>query len=106
MTDTLKRVYGPAQLGTSAATLYTVPASTTFILRYMRFNNTTSTDRSITISIGANAAATQIVSAMTVPANGAIDWTGSIPMTTTEILQGLAAAATAITAVVSGVEIA
>lgn len=105
MTDTFKRVYGPAQLGTSAATLYTVPGSTTFVLRYMLFNNSTSTDRSITVSIGANAAATQILSVRTVPANGTVEWVGSIPMTATEIIQGLAAAATAITAVVCGVEI-
>jgi len=105
MADTPKRLYGPAQLTASAATLYTVPASTTTILRYIRIANTTATDRAVTLSIGTDAAATRFFAGMTVPANGSLDWSGSIPMTAAEIIQGLAAAATALTVIISGVEV-
>lgn len=104
MADTAKRLYGPAQLTASAATLYTVPASTTAILRYIRIVNTAGSDRSVTLSIGTNAADKQIFPTMWVPANGAIDWSGFIPMTETEIIQGLASAASALTVVIAGVE--
>lgn len=105
-TDTPKRLYGPAQLASSAATVYTVPASTTAILRYMIFTNTTGTDRSITVSVGADAAATRIISAVTIPTGGFIEWAGFIPMTAGEVVQASAAVATAITAVICGVETA
>jgi hypothetical protein len=106
MTDTPKRLYGPAQLAASAATVYTVPASTTTILRYIRIINTTSTDRTVTVSIGVDAADTRIFSAMTVPANGgAIDWAGSVPMTAGEVIQAYASAASALTTILAGVEV-
>ena len=105
MTDTPKRLYGPAQPTASAATLYTVPATTSAIVRYIRINNTGGTDRTITLSVGLNAAGTQIFSGVTVPANGYIDWSGFIPMTTGEVIQGLASAAAALTVIISGVEV-
>lgn len=105
MTDTAKRLYGPAQLTASAATLYTVPASTITIVRYILLVNTTGTDRTVTMSIGTDAAATRFIAGRTVPANGTVEWAGSIPMTATEVIQGLASAATAINVIISGVEI-
>lgn len=106
MADTAKRLYGPAQLTASAATLYTVPASTATILRYIRVANTTASDRTITLSVGADAAATRIFAGQTVPANGALDWSGFIPLAAAEFLQGLASAATALTVTIAGVEVA
>lgn len=105
MTDTPKRLYGPAQLTASAATLYTVPAATVTILRYIRVTNTTGTDRSLTLSIGTDAAATRLFPGTTVPALSVIEVSLFIPMTATEIIQGLASAATALTAIISGVEV-
>jgi hypothetical protein len=105
MADAAKRFHGPAQLTASAATLYTVPANTTAIVRYIRIANTTATDRTVTLSIGADAAATRIFSGTTVPANGSVDWSGFIPMTAAEIVQGLSSAATALTVVISGIEV-
>jgi len=106
MTDTPKRVYGPAQLASSAATLYTVPASTTAILRYMRLTNTSGSDRTVTVSVGADAAGTRIFSAMTIPASGgSVDWSGFIPLTAGEVIQGYASGASAITAVLAAVEV-
>lgn len=105
MADTLKRLYGPAVLTTSVVTLYTVPALTSTVLRYIRFVNTTATDRTVTMSIGADAAATRIFAAMTVPANGSMDWTGTIPLVAAEIIQASASAATAINVIISGIEV-
>lgn len=105
MTDTPKRLYGPAQLTASAATLYTTPAATTTIVRYIRIANTTGTDRTVTLSIGADAAGTRIFGGVNVPANGALDWSGFLPLAATETLQGLASAASALTVTIAGVEI-
>lgn len=104
-TDTLKRLYGPAQLPAAAATLYTVPAATTAVLRHIRVLNTTGTDRAVTMSIGADAAGTRFIS-MTVPANSVFDWTGNLPLAAGEIVQGFAAVAAALTAIISGIETA
>ena len=41
MPKTPKRVYGPAQLGNTTATRYTVPASTKAVIRHIRFSNPT-----------------------------------------------------------------
>lgn len=107
MADTARRLYGPAQLAAAAATVYTVPGATTTILRYIRVTNTTGTDRTVTMSIGSDAAATRIFSAVTVLANGgAIDWAGFIPMSAGEVVQAYASAATALTIVIAGVEVA
>jgi hypothetical protein len=105
MADTAKRLYGPAQLATTATTVYTVPAATTTILRYIRIVNTSGTDRAVTLSIGTDAAATRIFAGMTVPASGAVDWSGFIPLAAAEIIQGFAAAASALTATIAGVEV-
>lgn len=103
MAETLKRIVGPTQPGTAAATLYTVPAATKAILRYIRLCNTSGIDRTITMSVGLDAAGTRIFSGMTVPALGAIDWSGSIPLEAGEVLQGFASAATAITVIAAAV---
>lgn len=106
MTDTPKRLAGPTQLAAAAATVYTVPASTTAILRYMRIVNTSGTDRTVTVSIGADAAGTRLLSTMNVPANGGvIDWTGFVPLAAGELIQAYASAAAALTAVLAGVEV-
>lgn len=105
MADVLKRIYGPATLAAAAATIYTVPASTTTIVRYIRFVNTTGTDRPVTLSVGADAAATRIFGAVTIPAGGSLDWTGAIPMTAGEIIQGYSSATAAITTIIAAVEV-
>ena len=105
MVDTAKRLYGPAQLAGAAATLYTVPGATTALLRYIRITNTTANDRTVTLSVGADAPGTRIFNGITVPANGAMDWSGFIPLTTGETIQGSSSAAASLTVIVSGVEV-
>lgn len=104
MADTGKRMAGPAFLASSAATLYTVPASTTTILRYLRLNNTSASAVTVNLSVGADAAATRFVT-VTVPASSAYDWTGMIPLATSEYVQGFAGTASVVSVVLAGVEI-
>lgn len=70
MTDTPKRVAGPA-VGTAAeATIYTVPAVTTTIISSVRVVNTTTTSQTFKMSIGADAAGTRVYDDISVPADG------------------------------------
>lgn len=105
MADLAKRLSGPTQLTTSAVTQYTAPASTTAIVRNIHVANTTATAATFTLSIGTNAAATQLYGAVTIPANSALDWSGFIVVATTEIIQALAGTGTALTLTISGVEV-
>jgi hypothetical protein len=105
MTDTAKRLYGPAALGIAAATIYTAPAATKTIVRYVRATNYTATDRTFNVSVGADAGATRIVSGLTAPANGFVEFPCFIPLDAAEFLQAFASAATAISLIVTGVEV-
>lgn len=105
MADTAQRFYGPAQPGTSAATIYTVPGSTTSILRHMRIANTTGTSATITMSIGADAAATRIFDAVSIPGDSVLDWSGFMVMDAAEILQAFQGTSSALTVTISGVDV-
>lgn len=104
MADTAKRLVGPTQLTASAATVYTVPASTTALLRHMRVVNTGTVAATITVSIGADAAGTRIWAGQTVQPGGFLDWSGLMVMAAAETLQAYASAASTLTLTISGVE--
>lgn len=104
MADVLKRLVGPLQLASSTATVYTVPASTTTTIRSIHIVNTTGGNVSFYLSIGNDAVGTRLYSAYNVSAGDVFDWSGSIVMSASEILQAHASAATSLTAVLSGVE--
>ena len=104
MPDVLKRLVGPAALANSAATVYTVPAATTAILRHLRVVNETAVTATFTASIGADAAGKRIFYAQAVGPGDAFEWTGNIVLAATEVLQAYASAATTLTLTVSGVE--
>ena len=105
MADTAKRFVGPVQLNGSNTTMYTVPPTATAILRYLRIENVNSSDRTFSLSIGADGPATRIFNARTVPGSGAFEWSGSIPMVAGEILQGSASGAGYLTIIITGVEV-
>lgn len=94
------RVYGPAQPGTTATTLYTAPAGGA-VLKEIVMANTTASNATITIGIGGTAAAQQIVPAMTVKAKETVILALSTPLTNGETLQALQGTASAITTTVS-----
>lgn len=72
MTDTAKRV-GPTAIANTETTLYTVPAATTCILKWVRIVNATGTAATVSVSVGADAAGTRLLSALSIPANDFLD---------------------------------
>lgn len=57
------RVHGPAQVSNTAATKYTVPANSKFVLRHIHVYNPGAGTVNFTASIGADAAGTRIYDA-------------------------------------------
>jgi len=104
--DTAKRLAGPSALTTSAATYYTVPASTTAILRSVHVNNESASTATFTLSIGTDGAGKRLWSAVDIPTKSSFDWSGFIVLTAAEVIQALASAGTALTLTISGVEVA
>ena len=104
MADAGSRVYGPAQPGTSNATLYTSTGVTTAI-RNIHICNTTGS--AATISIGINGtsatAANCILSAFSIPANGVHDWSGFMWLASGDTITGLQGTSSALTVTISGV---
>ena len=105
MADTASRLYGPTQLGTGAATIYTSPASTTTIVRHMVAVNTATVAAKLTISIGADAAGTRIVPTITLAPGTTFEIKGFIVLAAADILQAYSDTASAITLTVNGVKI-
>jgi len=106
MADTGKRLSGPTQLTTSAVTQYTTPAATTTTVRGIHVANTTAVAATFTLSIGNDAAGTRFFSALSIGANGTLDWSGFLILAATETLQAFAGTATALTLTISGIETA
>jgi hypothetical protein len=104
MASTWKRLAGPAQLSASAATKYTAPAAGA-IVRYVRFYNADTVARTITFSVGTDAAGTRLLDARTIAAGGEFDWYPIIPMTNAEIIQAFADSANKVTLTISGIDL-
>jgi len=95
--------YGPAVLTNVAATLFTSPAAgSKNIIRHIHFNNTDASARTVTVSIGANAVGTQIVSAKSIPANDTLDMYGQWEVPASTIVQGLASVTSVVNITISG----
>ena len=62
------RLQGPALVATGPATVYTVPALTKTILRHIHIQNPSAAIVTLSLSIGADAAATRIIDALPIPA--------------------------------------
>lgn len=104
MADTFKRV-GPGQLTTSAATQYTVPASTSAVLRSVHVSNSsTSQAVAFSLSVGTMGATTMLYDAISIPANGALDWGTSIPLATGETLQAKASVSSSLVLTMGAIE--
>lgn len=105
MADTAKRHAGPLLLTTAEQTLYTVPASTTAIVRGIRIANTSAAAVTVKLSIGADAAGTRLMSDVPIPANSVYDWSGFLVLATANTLRGQAGTTNVLTITVSGVEV-
>jgi hypothetical protein len=73
MADTWKRLAGPAQLTAAAATKYTTPATTKTFVRQLHFFNADTVARTVTWSIGADAAGTRLLDSYSIPAASPYD---------------------------------
>jgi ATP-dependent protease ClpP protease subunit len=108
-TYTTKELKAVTGLTATAATLYTVPASTTTTVKTILLSNYTSTDRSVTLHLvpsgGSAAAGNKILGEVTVTANTTTTIDTAIVMPTGAFLSGLASATTSINVHISGVEI-
>ncbi len=106
MPDTAKRVSGPALLTAAAATVYTVPTSTTTVLRSIHVSNVTANAVGFTLSIGTwvSGGSKDLYTALLIPANGSLDWSGFIVMAAAEIMQGFGSVTNALALTVSAVE--
>jgi hypothetical protein len=103
MPDLQKRLAGPA-VGTGAeATLYTVPGSTSAILRDISVTNTTATTQTFKMSIGADGAGTRLFSDEQVLAGATWQWNGFKVLNAAETLRWNGPAT--LTCTVSGVEV-
>lgn len=71
MARTPKRLYGPAQVATGPATVYTVPSVTKTVIRYIHVSNPSASPVTLTISLGADAAGTRFYATYSIPAAAA-----------------------------------
>jgi hypothetical protein len=100
MAGTLKR-FGPAFLASSAANIYTPPASTIYtVIRHIHIANVTTGAVTFTLYVGAtggSSAGTELAKGVPVAANLTWDYYGAMRMDSTDFLTGLANAATSLT---------
>lgn len=109
MANTPKRLY-QGQPGTAETTLYTVPASTSTIVKEIILTNTTTTVAAASISAvpsgGTAGAANRIIAGFSIAANDTKIVPLSTVLNTGDFLSGLQGTASAITVTISGVEMA
>lgn len=106
----LKRISGPAYLSSSAADIYTPPASTIYtVIKHIHLVNVTSSAVTYTLYIGAtggSSGGTEIAKAISIPANSKDDlFFQGLKMISTDFLSGLASAGSSITITVMGEQV-
>ncbi len=101
MAMTQTKLHAPSQLGTSAATLYTVPGSTTTIVKQIALCNTAAAARTVTIYLvpsgGSSGVANAILYEVPVDAKSTTFVNLSAVMATGDFIQGLASVASSVT---------
>lgn len=106
MADTPVRLSGPALLTAAAATVYTVPAATTTILRSVHVTNETGSTATFTMSVGTDAAGKRLWTALDIETKTSFDWSGFVVLAAGEVIQAFSNTASALTLTTSGVQIA
>jgi len=99
-----KRLFGPAQLTAAAATKYTTPAGKKALIRCFHFYNADTSARTVTLSIGADAAGTRLLDAYSIPAGSVYDLWGYYELDAAEIIQALADVTLKVTLTIQGDE--
>lgn len=103
-TTTPKALYH-GQPTSTAATLYTVPSSTTTVVRHIRCLNPDTSSHTLDLYRNGSGNANRITETITVPAGGSWEDDVYIPLATTDTIQGNADASTKITVFIGGAEI-
>lgn len=104
MTDTYKKLY-QGQPGTSATTLYTVPAATQAIVKHIRIVNNDTSARTIKLWHDGTADANVILPATPVRAGGWAEFDGTITLEASDSFSGQASVASTVTVTIYGLEI-
>lgn len=95
--------YGPHKLTNAAATLATSPAAgSKWIIRHIHLNNTDTSARTVTASIGADAVDLEIFTGLSIPANSVYDFYGIIEVPASTVIQAFASVTNVVTITISG----
>jgi hypothetical protein len=104
MADVAKRV-GPVVLGTVATTVYTVPAATSSIVRWLSVCNVTAAAVTFFLSVGVDAVGTRVFSAYSVAGNSTLEDSGLLlPLATGEVIQAYAGTGASLTLTIGTIE--
>jgi len=104
MAETYKKL-AQGQLPATPGTLYTVPSSTTTIVKYIVLTNNTGTARTAQLFHDGTSASESILPAISIAAGGWAEFEGTICMEAADTLGGDSDAVSAITYTVYGLEI-
>jgi hypothetical protein len=96
------RAHGPALVSNAAATKYTVPANSKFVLRNIHIQNPSAAPVDFTMSIGADAAATRIYDGYPIAADSVLNVWVYKTLEETEIIQALAGTNNILTLTLNG----
>lgn len=99
-----RRIYGPALLSSSAATLYTVPANTRTTIRHIHVSNPSASSVDFTLSIGADAAGTRLWNGQPVGADRLIQEFRDHTLVAGEIIQAFASTTSVLNLTIDGYE--
>lgn len=102
MTDTLSRIYGPANIAADGA-VFTGTGGHTYSIRNIRLVNTTVAAITIALGIGGVAAANLILPTTSIPAGESLEFDGLYVLSGTEALHA-DISATGITITLSGID--
>lgn len=105
MARTPARLAGPALVSNSAATKYTVPASTLTVVRSIHVQNPSASAVDFTLSIGADAAGTRVYDALSIPADSQKTFWAYRVLEEAEVIQAFAGTNNILTLTIDGDEI-
>jgi len=107
MAGTVKRTFGPVALTTTLTTnVYNNTSALLYdVIKHLHIANKTASAATFSLwlgATGANAAGTELFTAVSVAANSTYDWYGNLKMVSTDFLVGGSGTATALTIVGEG----
>lgn len=106
MANTVKKLSHSALTATTTTTLYTVPASTTTIIKEILLCNTDTSARTVTIQAGSTTGvADRILSALSLAPGETKILSLSTVLLTTETITGGASVTSVVSCLISGVEV-